>query len=136
MFYNPRIFTCLCALKKWSVCLQVTFTVDIRAMDDVGREAIIYELSKKMYQICDRRSISCVIERKVRDFYLILCLILQYKLLLLLIGFLRATPHPHTHSPTNNNNNEKPHTRKYCSPAIYQARARVRGVVMKCLKCP
>ncbi|KAL5731308.1 allantoate deiminase [Ranunculus cassubicifolius] len=43
---------------------QVTFTVDIRAMDDVGREAIIFELSKKIYQVCDRRSVSCVIERK------------------------------------------------------------------------
>lgn len=43
---------------------EVTFTVDIRAMDDKGREAVIYELSKKMYQICDRRSVSCNIERK------------------------------------------------------------------------
>ncbi|KAA8544728.1 hypothetical protein F0562_019568 [Nyssa sinensis] len=43
---------------------QVTFTVDIRAMDDMGREAIIYELSNRMYQICDRRSVSCNIERK------------------------------------------------------------------------
>ncbi|KAG8635620.1 hypothetical protein MANES_16G050400v8 [Manihot esculenta] len=43
---------------------QVTFTVDIRAMNDMGREAVIYELSKQIYQICDRRSVSCIIERK------------------------------------------------------------------------
>ncbi|PIA37661.1 hypothetical protein AQUCO_03000308v1 [Aquilegia coerulea] len=43
---------------------QVTFTIDIRAMDDMAREAIIFELSKQMYQACDRRSVSCVIERK------------------------------------------------------------------------
>ncbi|OMO91902.1 Peptidase M20 [Corchorus olitorius] len=43
---------------------QVTFTVDLRAIDDVGREAVLYELSNRMYQICDRRSVSCIIERK------------------------------------------------------------------------
>ncbi|XAR59409.1 Allantoate deiminase [Bertholletia excelsa] len=43
---------------------EVTFTVDIRAMDDLGREAIIYELSNRMHQICDKRSVSCNIERK------------------------------------------------------------------------
>lgn len=43
---------------------QVVFTVDIRAIDDMGREAVIYELSNRMYQICDRRSVSCIIERK------------------------------------------------------------------------
>ncbi|CAK9171234.1 unnamed protein product, partial [Ilex paraguariensis] len=43
---------------------QVTFTVDIRAVDDMGREAIIYELSNRVYQICDRRSVACIIERK------------------------------------------------------------------------
>ncbi|KAL1834465.1 hypothetical protein ACET3Z_004116 [Daucus carota] len=43
---------------------QVTFTVDIRAMDDMGRAAIIYELSNRMYQVCDRRSVSCLIEPK------------------------------------------------------------------------
>ncbi|KAK9267688.1 hypothetical protein L1049_010120 [Liquidambar formosana] len=43
---------------------QVTFTVDLRAMDDMGREAIIYELSNQMYQICERRSVACAIERK------------------------------------------------------------------------
>ncbi|KAJ4849099.1 hypothetical protein Tsubulata_034476 [Turnera subulata] len=43
---------------------QVNFTVDLRAMDDLGRQAILYELSNRMYQICDRRSISCTIERK------------------------------------------------------------------------
>ncbi|GMI73325.1 allantoate amidohydrolase [Hibiscus trionum] len=43
---------------------QVTFTVDLRAIDDVGREAVVYELSNKIYKICDRRSVSCIIERK------------------------------------------------------------------------
>ncbi|PIN17262.1 Allantoate deiminase [Handroanthus impetiginosus] len=43
---------------------QVTFTVDIRAMDDLGREAIIYELSNRMHRICDKRSVLCLIERK------------------------------------------------------------------------
>ncbi|CAO2824203.1 unnamed protein product [Amaranthus hypochondriacus] len=43
---------------------QVTFTIDLRAMDDIGREAVLYELSARMYNICDKRSVSCVIERK------------------------------------------------------------------------
>ncbi|XP_011035488.1 PREDICTED: allantoate deiminase isoform X3 [Populus euphratica] len=43
---------------------QVTFTVDLRAMDNMGREAVIYELSNRMYEICERRSVSCIIERK------------------------------------------------------------------------
>ncbi|KAG5228909.1 peptidase M20/M25/M40 family protein [Salix suchowensis] len=43
---------------------QVTFTVDLRAMDDMGREAALYELSNRMYEICERRSVSCIIERK------------------------------------------------------------------------
>lgn len=46
---------------------QVTFTVDVRAMDDTGREAIIYEFSNKLYHMCDRRSVFCNVERKVRD---------------------------------------------------------------------
>ncbi|KAI7751442.1 hypothetical protein M8C21_022925 [Ambrosia artemisiifolia] len=44
--------------------LIVTFTVDIRTIDDTGREAIIYELSNQMHSICDRRSVSCLMERK------------------------------------------------------------------------
>ncbi|KAI3455792.1 hypothetical protein Pfo_012455 [Paulownia fortunei] len=43
---------------------QVTFTVDIRALDDLGREAIIYELSNRLHHICDKRSVLCLIERK------------------------------------------------------------------------
>ncbi|XP_039053765.1 allantoate deiminase 2-like, partial [Hibiscus syriacus] len=43
---------------------QVTFTVDLRTIDDVGREAVVYELSNQIYKICDRRSVSCIIERK------------------------------------------------------------------------
>ncbi|KAK2976651.1 hypothetical protein RJ640_008187 [Escallonia rubra] len=51
-------------ISTWPSASNVAFTVDIRAMDDIGREAIIYEFSKLMYQICDRRSVSCIIERK------------------------------------------------------------------------
>ncbi|KAM3742022.1 hypothetical protein ACB098_07G041100 [Castanea mollissima] len=43
---------------------QVTFTVDLRAINDMGREAVIYELSNQMYKICERRSVSCIIDRK------------------------------------------------------------------------
>ncbi|XP_075674219.1 allantoate deiminase 1 isoform X3 [Castanea sativa] len=43
---------------------QVTFTVDLRAIDDMGREAVIYELSNQMYKTCERRSVSCIIDRK------------------------------------------------------------------------
>lgn len=46
---------------------QVTFTVDIRAMDDLGREAIIYEFSNRIHEICDKRSVLCLVERKVCD---------------------------------------------------------------------
>ena len=35
-------------------------------MDDMGREAALYELSNRMYEICERRSVSCIIERKVK----------------------------------------------------------------------
>lgn len=42
----------------------VTYTVDIRAIDDLGREAVIYDLSNRIYQICDKRSVSCLIEHK------------------------------------------------------------------------
>ncbi|KAL6198667.1 hypothetical protein ACLB2K_028456 [Fragaria x ananassa] len=42
----------------------VTFTVDIRAIDDMGREAVVYELSNRLYQICDGRSVLCTIDRK------------------------------------------------------------------------
>ncbi|PRQ54573.1 putative allantoate deiminase [Rosa chinensis] len=44
--------------------VQVTFTVDLRAIDDMGREAVVCELSNRLYQICDRRSASCTIDRK------------------------------------------------------------------------
>ncbi|EPS72270.1 hypothetical protein M569_02484, partial [Genlisea aurea] len=43
---------------------QVVFTVDIRAMDDQGREDVLYEMSERMHRICDKRSIVCLIERK------------------------------------------------------------------------
>lgn len=43
---------------------EVKFTVDIRAMDDTGREAIIYEFSNRMHQLCDHRNVFCIIERK------------------------------------------------------------------------
>ncbi|XP_058072189.1 allantoate deiminase 2 isoform X2 [Magnolia sinica] len=43
---------------------QVTFTVDLRAMDDSTREAIVFELSNRLYQTCDRRSVYCIVEHK------------------------------------------------------------------------
>lgn len=43
---------------------QVTFTVDLRAIDDAGRETVLYELSNQLYQICEKRSVSCILERK------------------------------------------------------------------------
>ncbi|KAJ4702673.1 allantoate deiminase-like [Melia azedarach] len=43
---------------------QVTFTVDLRAIDDEGRESVLYELSNQMYQRCEKRSVSCSLERK------------------------------------------------------------------------
>ncbi|XP_042477318.1 allantoate deiminase 2 [Macadamia integrifolia] len=43
---------------------QVNFTIDLRAMEDMEREAIIIELSNRMYHICDRRSVACDIDRK------------------------------------------------------------------------
>ncbi|GMP71152.1 hypothetical protein CsSME_00029678 [Camellia sinensis var. sinensis] len=36
----------------------------MRTIDDMGREAVIFELSNQMHQICDHRSVSCNIERK------------------------------------------------------------------------
>ncbi|KAK9133806.1 hypothetical protein Scep_013334 [Stephania cephalantha] len=42
----------------------VTFTVDIRTINNMAREAIIFELSKQMYRSCEQRSVSCIIERK------------------------------------------------------------------------
>ncbi|XP_040374387.1 allantoate deiminase 2-like [Rosa chinensis] len=43
---------------------QVTFIVDLCGIDDMGREAVVCELSNRLYQICDRRSVSCTIDRK------------------------------------------------------------------------
>ncbi|KAH9747165.1 Allantoate deiminase [Citrus sinensis] len=43
---------------------DVTFTVDLRAIDDAGRETVLYELSNQLYQICEKRSVSCIVERK------------------------------------------------------------------------
>lgn len=36
----------------------------------MGREAVIYEFSNRMHQICDRRSVSCTVERKVWCFHI------------------------------------------------------------------
>ncbi|KAL9271831.1 Allantoate deiminase-like protein [Drosera capensis] len=44
--------------------LLVAFTIDLRTIDDMGREAVLHELSSRMYDICDKRSVSCMIERK------------------------------------------------------------------------
>lgn len=43
---------------------QVTFTVDLRAMDDTAREAVIDEYFHQVYQICEQRFVNCTIERK------------------------------------------------------------------------
>ncbi|KAF6136558.1 hypothetical protein GIB67_016014, partial [Kingdonia uniflora] len=43
---------------------QVVFTVDLRTMENMVRETILSELSHRMYQICDRRSVYCIIDRK------------------------------------------------------------------------
>uniref|UniRef100_A0A0C9S7V2 allantoate deiminase n=1 Tax=Wollemia nobilis TaxID=56998 RepID=A0A0C9S7V2_9CONI len=43
---------------------QVTFTVDIRAKEDDTRELIISEFNNRVHQTCDKRSVSCSIERK------------------------------------------------------------------------
>ncbi|GMH20494.1 hypothetical protein Nepgr_022335 [Nepenthes gracilis] len=43
---------------------QVIFTVDLRTIDDVEREAALHELSTQIYHICDKRDVSCLIERK------------------------------------------------------------------------
>ncbi|RVX02720.1 Allantoate deiminase 2 [Vitis vinifera] len=72
MMVNVMVLQLNLFLVPWSVLLeryhpgqaQVTFTVDLRAIDDMGREAVLYELSDRMYQICEKRSVSCTIERK------------------------------------------------------------------------
>ncbi|CAN1225593.1 Allantoate deiminase 2 [Linum grandiflorum] len=51
-------------ISTWPSASNVTFTVDLRTIDDMGREAILYELSNQVYQICDKRSVSCIIDRK------------------------------------------------------------------------
>ncbi|CAA6669856.1 unnamed protein product [Spirodela intermedia] len=43
---------------------QVTFSVDLRAIDDEAREAVIFEFSEQLYEICDRRSVLCTVEQK------------------------------------------------------------------------
>ncbi|CAH2078475.1 unnamed protein product [Thlaspi arvense] len=51
-------------ISTWPSASNVTFTVDLRTIDDVGRKAILHDLSTRMYQICDKRSLLCSIERK------------------------------------------------------------------------
>lgn len=46
--------------------------MDLRAIDDEGRESVLYELSNQMYQRCEKRSVSCSLERKVRELLLVL----------------------------------------------------------------
>ncbi|XP_078438401.1 allantoate amidohydrolase [Wolffia australiana] len=43
---------------------KVVFTVDVRAMDDGDREAVIFEFSNQMRRICDLRSVLCTVEPK------------------------------------------------------------------------
>lgn len=45
---------------------QVIFTVDVRVMDNKARQAVLFELSNQIYQICDRRTVGCTIENNVR----------------------------------------------------------------------
>ncbi|KAK6931893.1 Peptidase M20 [Dillenia turbinata] len=61
---NKFKFLLYSAFNHNKLLFQVTFTVDIHAIDDMRREAIIYELHNQMYKICDRRSVSCLFERK------------------------------------------------------------------------
>ncbi|KAH9747166.1 Allantoate deiminase [Citrus sinensis] len=51
-------------ISSWPSASNVTFTVDLRAIDDAGRETVLYELSNQLYQICEKRSVSCIVERK------------------------------------------------------------------------
>lgn len=41
--------------------------MDLRAIDDMGRQSVVHEFSNRVYQICDERSVSCFIEHKVMD---------------------------------------------------------------------
>ncbi|XP_020596337.1 allantoate deiminase 2 isoform X2 [Phalaenopsis equestris] len=43
---------------------QVYFTVDIRAMDDTTREAIVLEFSERVKEKCHSRMVNCTIEHK------------------------------------------------------------------------
>ncbi|CAN6453753.1 unnamed protein product [Victoria cruziana] len=43
---------------------QVTFSVDIRAVDDNQREAVILQLRERMEKTCEQRHVSCSLERK------------------------------------------------------------------------
>ncbi|KAF3327811.1 putative allantoate deiminase isoform X3 [Carex littledalei] len=43
---------------------QVNFTVDIRAMDDKAKEAIVSEFSKQISEKCDGRLVNCAVEQK------------------------------------------------------------------------
>ncbi|KAH7654550.1 Amidase carbamoylase-type protein [Dioscorea alata] len=43
---------------------QVNFTIDLRAIDDMAREAIILEFSNRARQICNKRMVNCTIDRK------------------------------------------------------------------------
>lgn len=45
---------------------QVVFTVDVRVMNNKAREAVLYQLSDQIYQICDRRTVGCTIDNNVR----------------------------------------------------------------------
>ncbi|MQM10518.1 hypothetical protein Taro_043415 [Colocasia esculenta] len=51
-------------ISPWPGASNVHFTVDIRAMDDKAREAVIFEFSKQINEICGRRSVLCNVERK------------------------------------------------------------------------
>ncbi|ONK76311.1 uncharacterized protein A4U43_C03F26270 [Asparagus officinalis] len=43
---------------------QVNFTVDIRAVDDLIRESIVFEFSNRINKVCENRMVNCTIDRK------------------------------------------------------------------------
>lgn len=77
---------------SWKL-IQVAFTVDLRTIDDVGRNAILHDLSTRMYQICDKRSLLCSIERKVSEWCNLLYTLMSYSYQLILFPALSSLQH-------------------------------------------
>ncbi|KAM0950822.1 putative allantoate deiminase [Dioscorea sansibarensis] len=51
-------------ISSWPSASNVNFTIDLRAIDDMAREAIMLEFSNRAQQICNHRMVNCTIERK------------------------------------------------------------------------